>query len=231
VAGDGDGVAASTTIAAHGEESGSAAIVHLPSGITRGHPTTPATPDTAATGTIAHPTTVHPMPPARQSTARPRTIRETPAIAHPPINPAIVPQPITQAIALQQPLYRPSLPPGQLPRRRRAELVLRQTSQPRGQLPRPNQHYRTGQNRSQHRRTGQHRNNVQQIQAANQARANQRRNHGPRLTRHKASGQTATPALPPGCTTIRSTPQQEVPEPKPGHFQLKTQSAKLIALS
>jgi hypothetical protein len=95
VVGDGDGVTASTTIAAHGEESGSAAIAHPPTGITLAHPTTPTIPDTVATGAIAHPTTARPTLTGRPSTVRRRITPATQATAHPRIVPP--------AIARQQP--------------------------------------------------------------------------------------------------------------------------------
>jgi len=103
VAGAGDGVTASTTIAARGAEFGSAAIVHPASGITRDPRTMLAIPDTAGTGTITHQTIGHRTPPSGRFIVRPRTIRETQATAHPPIaRPAIARRPITPVIVRRQ---------------------------------------------------------------------------------------------------------------------------------
>ena len=61
------------------------AIVHPASGITRDLRTMPDIPATAGTGTIAHQTTGHRTPRSGRSIVRPLIIRETQAIARPPI--------------------------------------------------------------------------------------------------------------------------------------------------
>ena len=62
--------------------------------------------DTAGTGTITHQTTGHRTPRSGRSIVRPRTIRETQAIAHPPIaRPAIARRLITPVI-----VRRPTIP-------------------------------------------------------------------------------------------------------------------------
>jgi hypothetical protein len=218
VAGDGVGVAASTTIAAPGAESGSAAIVHPSTTITRDHPTTQAIPDTAETGTIAHPIIVHPTPSTRRPTALPRIIRATQAIAHPPINPAIVlRQRLCRSSQANPAIGRQPANPEPVPRpasqahdhqavanrehdlqavANQAALAHPRTSQAFSRpapLPPLGPRRKTVLKPNQRRRTGQLLSLVLQIPAVNRARANQPHNPGRRLTMVQDSANHALP--------------------------------------